>query len=241
MGRSNAHWHLLTRCRCWRCLCPHCSYGFVVYEDPNVVDIACAGLNGLTMGDRTLTVRRAAEVRAGRVGGQARLQGTLGGICHACTTGPAVADTPPHTTPTHPTPHNTHQNPHGTKGIQALPTVEVPLPGALMQGLGMPGVAPGLAASRILVLKNAVELAELSSDTDYEEICQDMEVRCGWCVACWRGLPAFTGLALAAAAPPDPSSPLARALPPCPPPRPPPPTQTQHAHDRRTRPAATAR
>lgn len=40
-----------------------CRYGFVVYSDPNVVDVACAGLNGLKMGDRTLTVRRAAEVR----------------------------------------------------------------------------------------------------------------------------------------------------------------------------------
>lgn len=36
-------------------------YGFVVYQDPSVTDIACAGLNGLKMGDRTLTVRRAAE------------------------------------------------------------------------------------------------------------------------------------------------------------------------------------
>lgn len=36
-----------------------------MYLDPNVVDVACAGLNGLKMGDRTLTVRRAAEVRGG--------------------------------------------------------------------------------------------------------------------------------------------------------------------------------
>ena len=41
---------------------PPRSYGFVVYADPNVTDIACQGLNGLKMGDRTLTVRRAAEV-----------------------------------------------------------------------------------------------------------------------------------------------------------------------------------
>jgi len=34
-------------------------YGFVVYEDPAVVDIACSSLNGLAMGDKTLTVRRA--------------------------------------------------------------------------------------------------------------------------------------------------------------------------------------
>lgn len=38
-------------------------YGFVVYQDGGVTDIACAGLNGLQMGDRTLTVRRATEVR----------------------------------------------------------------------------------------------------------------------------------------------------------------------------------
>jgi splicing factor U2AF subunit len=43
-----------------------CSYGFVVYSDPNVTDVACAGLNGLKMGDRTLTVRRAAEVSIAR-------------------------------------------------------------------------------------------------------------------------------------------------------------------------------
>lgn len=34
-------------------------YGFCVYQDPNVMDVACAALNGLKMGDRTLTVRRA--------------------------------------------------------------------------------------------------------------------------------------------------------------------------------------
>ena len=36
----------------------------MVYQDPNVTDIACAGLNGMRMGERTLTVRRATEVRA---------------------------------------------------------------------------------------------------------------------------------------------------------------------------------
>lgn len=36
-------------------------YGFAVYDDPRVTDVACAGLNGMQMGDRTLTVRRAQE------------------------------------------------------------------------------------------------------------------------------------------------------------------------------------
>ena len=36
----------------------------MVYADPAVTDIACAGLNGMRMGERTLTVRRATEVRS---------------------------------------------------------------------------------------------------------------------------------------------------------------------------------
>ena len=37
----------------------------MVYADPSVTDIACQGLNGLKMGDRVLTVRRATEVKEG--------------------------------------------------------------------------------------------------------------------------------------------------------------------------------
>jgi len=36
-------------------------YGFAVYMDPAVTDVACAGLNGLKMGDKSLTVRRATQ------------------------------------------------------------------------------------------------------------------------------------------------------------------------------------
>jgi tRNA(Arg) A34 adenosine deaminase TadA len=53
---------MLLPCGCCRGALVPCRYGFVVYADPNVTDVACAGLNGLKMGDRTLTVRRAAEV-----------------------------------------------------------------------------------------------------------------------------------------------------------------------------------
>ncbi|KAL9231854.1 hypothetical protein vseg_007022 [Gypsophila vaccaria] len=34
-------------------------YAFCVYSDPSVTDVACAALNGIKMGDKTLTVRRA--------------------------------------------------------------------------------------------------------------------------------------------------------------------------------------
>ncbi|CAK9152511.1 unnamed protein product [Ilex paraguariensis] len=41
-------------------------YAFCVYKDPAVTDIACAALNGLKMGDKTLTVRRA-TISSGQV------------------------------------------------------------------------------------------------------------------------------------------------------------------------------
>lgn len=49
-------------------------YGFVVYEDVSVTDIACQGLNGMQMGDKTLTVRRA-EQDPSRQGGAPQMVG----------------------------------------------------------------------------------------------------------------------------------------------------------------------
>ena len=37
----------------------------MVFADAAVTDVACAGLNGMRMGERVLTVRRATEVRPG--------------------------------------------------------------------------------------------------------------------------------------------------------------------------------
>ncbi|CAH8256323.1 unnamed protein product [Arabidopsis lyrata] len=36
-------------------------YAFCVYQDPSVTDIACAALNGIKIGDKTLAVRRAMQ------------------------------------------------------------------------------------------------------------------------------------------------------------------------------------
>ena len=36
-------------------------YAFCVFQDPSVTDIACAALNGIKMGNKTLTVRRAVQ------------------------------------------------------------------------------------------------------------------------------------------------------------------------------------
>ena len=35
-------------------------YGFFIYQDESVTDVACQGLHGMQMGDKTLTVQRAA-------------------------------------------------------------------------------------------------------------------------------------------------------------------------------------
>lgn len=68
----------------------------------------------------------------------------------------------------------------------------VVLPGLGIPGLGMPGLGvPGMAnASRIVVLKNAVDVEELRNPQDYTEIVQDMQVSlegqvswdCSWVV-----------------------------------------------------------
>ncbi|GFH06919.1 U2 snRNP auxiliary factor large subunit, partial [Haematococcus lacustris] len=50
-------------------------YGFVTYADPKVTDIAVAGLNGLKMGERTLTVRRAEPPGGGLPAGITPLPG----------------------------------------------------------------------------------------------------------------------------------------------------------------------
>ncbi|EME30564.1 U2 snRNP auxiliary factor large subunit, putative isoform 1 [Galdieria sulphuraria] len=42
-------------------------YAFFQYKDPSIVEAAIKGLNGMTMGDKTLTVRRASQVSSGSV------------------------------------------------------------------------------------------------------------------------------------------------------------------------------
>ncbi|KAF5842237.1 hypothetical protein DUNSADRAFT_8637 [Dunaliella salina] len=69
-------------------------YGFVVYQDYNVTDIAIAGLHGLKMGERTLTVRRAEP--AGSAGAAALPAAPLGvpGALPAATAVPGMAAAP---------------------------------------------------------------------------------------------------------------------------------------------------
>lgn len=99
-------------------------YGFAVYLDSAVTEVAIKGLHGLRMGDRTLTVRRAGEGVSGGGGGG------------------------------------------GSAAGAAVPT-------AAMMG-GIVGMTTLSAASRIVILSEAVTPEELTDDTEYEEIVEDM-------------------------------------------------------------------
>jgi splicing factor U2AF subunit len=52
-------------------------YCFCLYEDSAVTDLACVGLNGMTMGDKTLTVRRASAMSQAPAAG-----GTMASLAH---------------------------------------------------------------------------------------------------------------------------------------------------------------
>eukprot|EP00192_Tetraselmis_astigmatica_P004420 CAMPEP_0117657448 /NCGR_PEP_ID=MMETSP0804-20121206/5336_1 /TAXON_ID=1074897 /ORGANISM="Tetraselmis astigmatica, Strain CCMP880" /LENGTH=493 /DNA_ID=CAMNT_0005463903 /DNA_START=90 /DNA_END=1573 /DNA_ORIENTATION=- len=125
-------------------------YGFVVYQDPAVTDPACAGLNGMKIGDKTLTVRRAtaagqakpenvevlmqaqsqiAQLQAGLATGSLPLAGMMGGMM-----------------------------------------------GAPAMGMGM---VPDPLATPVLTLTNCFDLEELNDDEMYTEIKEDMEEECG--------------------------------------------------------------
>ena len=53
-------------------------YGFFVYQDPSVTDVACQGLHGMKMGEKTLTVKRAGESKGAASQGTAAPQAPAG-------------------------------------------------------------------------------------------------------------------------------------------------------------------
>ncbi len=109
----------------------HKGYGFCEYADPAVTDMAVAALNGMSLGDRTITVSRA--------------KGGPGG------------------------------------GVAAPPAAAQPMMSMAAMGLVDPaafGLAPRAAPlgqpSRCVCLLDMVDVADLTSDRDYGEICEDV-------------------------------------------------------------------
>eukprot|EP00897_Mesotaenium_endlicherianum_P010046 jgi/Mesen1/906/ME000116S00055 len=125
-------------------------YGFCVYQDPAVTDVACMALNGMKMGDKTLTVRRASasgqpKPEQSGVIMQAQQQIAMQQMAMSATGANAM-------------------------GLGA-PPAGIPM--------GLPGPGPFEAATKVLCLAQVVTPSELVNDEDYEEIVEDMREECG--------------------------------------------------------------
>lgn len=129
-------------------------YGFCVYQDPAVTDVACAALNGLKMGDKTLTVRRATasgqpKPDQANVLAQAQQQITMQKLALE----------------------------GGFSGLMSG------LSSGLISGI-MPGMTTGVGAAlevptKVVCLSQVVVVDELREDEVFEEIYDDMKEECG--------------------------------------------------------------
>ncbi|CAM6041301.1 unnamed protein product [Sphagnum compactum] len=139
-------------------------YGFCIYEDPSVMDIACAALNGLKMGDRTLTVRRASasgQPKPDQANVLVQAQHQIALQRFALSAGGANA--------------------------MSLGSMGMGVPG-LLSGMGvgmMPNILSGMDVmprmeelTRVVCLSQVVSHDELKEDNEYEEIVEDMREEC---------------------------------------------------------------
>ncbi|KAL2620503.1 hypothetical protein R1flu_000708 [Riccia fluitans] len=138
-------------------------YGFCVYQDPSVVDIACATLNGMKMDDKTLTVRRATasgqpKPDQANVLAQAQQQIALQKLALQASGANAVA----------------------LGGLSGLMSGLSPgmIPG-MMSGMGNGLVASNEPVTRVVCLTQIAAPNELMDDEEYEEILEDMNIECG--------------------------------------------------------------
>lgn len=136
-------------------------YGFCVYQDSAVTDVACAALNGLKMGDKTLTVRRATasgqpKPDQANVFMQAQQQISMQKLALQVNGGASL-------------------------GLGGFPGMVSGLSG-FMPGM-MPGLATGAVGSvelptKVVCLSQVVTPEELTDDEVFEEIYDDMKDEC---------------------------------------------------------------
>ncbi|OQR86675.1 splicing factor U2af large subunit [Achlya hypogyna] len=136
-------------------------YGFCEYMDPDVTQVACAGLNDMQIGDKTLTVRTAL---------------TAGGLYppdheHNMQAAPQTSAGVTTTT----------MMQAATSSNPLLPNVD-PILQQLQKHQAMPlQIVPSVplgAPSRIIVLLNMVTAEDLKDDEEYQDICDDIRAEC---------------------------------------------------------------
>lgn len=126
-------------------------YGFATYEDPAITDKACSELNGMAIGDRTLTMRRATQSNQPKP-----LEGLIpiqaGGIISGGL--------------------NPNQIPNAAGFVVGLQNPLLVQHGAIAPPSGPP--------ARVLVLANAVTEEDLEDDDPeaYEDLVEDMKEEC---------------------------------------------------------------
>ncbi|KAH9571430.1 hypothetical protein CY35_02G094100 [Sphagnum magellanicum] len=145
-------------------------YGFCIYQDPSVMDIACAALNGLKMGDRTLTVRRASASFMGFSGQpkpdlanvlvQAQQQIALQKLALSASGANAMG--------------------LGSMGM-SVPGMLSGLGASMMPNMlsGMDGVPFMEVPTKVVCLSQVVSPDELKEENTYEDILEDMREECG--------------------------------------------------------------
>ncbi|CAM6043197.1 unnamed protein product [Sphagnum compactum] len=140
-------------------------YGFCIYQDPSVMDIACAALNGLKMGDRTLTVRRASasgqpKPDLANVLVQAQQQIALQKLALSASGANAMG--------------------LGSMGM-SVPGMLSGLGASMMPNMlsGMDGVPFMEVPTKVVCLSQVVSPDELKEENEYEEILEDMREECG--------------------------------------------------------------
>ncbi|KAH9565368.1 hypothetical protein CY35_04G074700 [Sphagnum magellanicum] len=137
-------------------------YGFCVYQDPAVTDVAIAALNGLKMGDKTLSVRRASasgqpKPDQANVLAQAQHHIAIQKLALQASGANAVA----------------------LGGLGMMPGIPPGLMASMLPGMGNGLSNPLETTTKVIALTQVVSADELKDDEEYEEILEDMREECG--------------------------------------------------------------
>ncbi|CAK9194974.1 unnamed protein product [Sphagnum troendelagicum] len=137
-------------------------YGFCVYQDPAVTDVAIAALNGLKMGDKTLSVRRASasgqpKPDQANVFAQAQHHLAIQKLVLQASGANAVA----------------------LGGFGMMSGIPPGLMASMTPGMGNDLSNPLETPTKVIALTQVVSADELKDDEEYKEILEDMREECG--------------------------------------------------------------
>ncbi|KAJ1766775.1 hypothetical protein IW140_001425 [Coemansia sp. RSA 1813] len=153
-------------------------FAFCEYEDPNVTDIACQGLNGMDLGDKRLVVQRASlGARGGGDGGQQDRRPQHQNQQPGQSQHQQQYQQPGHQNRGHRYPPDQYAQHNGYAQRQMAPPPP-PHMAPAMHGQPPAGSVPGMQATPIVQLLNMVTEGELEDDEEYADIVDDVRDEC---------------------------------------------------------------